>query len=109
MRPLDDYPEEGDTVLPKRKGTIARREYGHWLVERGQTSCAYCETSLVDSYEHWLMLTAEHLVPVADRDRPRIPKTWHESYSSIVLPCSGCKGLRNPCELTCQVPGESLR
>ena len=45
--------------------------------------------SLVDSYEHWLMLTAEHVIPVADRDRLRIQKNWHEPYSNIVLACSG--------------------
>ena len=88
MKPFEDYPEGGYTVLPKGWGTTARREYGHWLVERGQTSCAYCEMSLVDSYEHWLMPTAEHVIPVADRDRLRIPTNWHESYSNIILECA---------------------
>ena len=109
MKPFEDYPEGGYTVLPKGWGTTARREYGHWLVERGQTSCAYCEMSLVDSYEHWLMPTAEHVIPVADRDRLRIPTNWHESYSNIILACSGCNGFRNRYEVTCLEPRESLR
>lgn len=41
MKPFDDYQEGGYTILPKRKDITARREYGHWLVVRGQTSCAY--------------------------------------------------------------------
>ena len=57
MRPFDDYHGGGYTMLPKLKGGNARRQYGHWLVERGQTSCAYCKMSLVDSYENWLLLT----------------------------------------------------
>ena len=32
------------------------------------------------------------MIPVADRDRLRIPTNWHESYSYIVLACSGCNG-----------------
>ena len=93
------------------KGSNGRREYGHWLVERGQTSCAYCSMSLVDSYEHWLLLTVDHVVPVSDRDRRQghrlgIPKNWHESYSNIVLACSGCNGFRNRYEVSWQEPRE---
>ncbi len=100
MKPFDGYPGGGYTILPKLKGGNARQEYGHWLVENGQTSCAYCGMSLVDSYEHWLLLTADHVIPVSDKDRKEghwlgIAKSWHESYSNIVLACSGCNGFRN--------------
>ena len=111
MKPFDDYPRGGYTILPRLKGGNARREYGHWLVKRGQTSCAYCGTSLVDSYEHWLLLTVDHVIPVSDKDRKEghrlgIPKSWHESYSNIVLACSGCNGFRNRYEAP-QKPRES--
>ena len=69
MRPFDDYHGGGYTMLPKLKGGNARQDYGHWLVERGQTSCAYCKMSLVDSYEHWLLLTVDHVIPVSNKDR----------------------------------------
>ena len=111
MKPFDDYPGGGYTILRTLKGGNARREYGHWLVERGQTSCAYCRMILVDSYEHWLLLTVDHVVPVSDRDRREghrlgIPKNWHESYSNIVLACSGCNGFRNRYEVSWQEPRE---
>ena len=66
---------------------------------------------LVDSYEHWLLLTVDHVVPVSDRDRREghrlgIPKNWHESYSNIVLACSGCNGFRNRYEVSWQEPRE---
>ena len=100
MKPFDDYPGGGYTILPKLRSGNARRKYGHWLVEHGQESCAYCGMSLVDSYEHWLLLTVDHVIPVSDKDRKEghrlgIPKSWYESYSNIVLACSGCNGFRN--------------
>ena len=112
MKPFDDYPGGGYTVLRQLKGGNARREYGHWLVENGQTSCAYCGMSLVDSYEHWLLLTVDHVIPVSDKDRRKghrlgIPKSWHESYSNIVLACSGCNGFRNRYEASWQKRKES--
>ena len=112
MKPFDDYPGGGYTILRTLKGSNARREYGHWLVERGQASCAYCWMSLVDSYEHWLLLTVDHVVPVSEKDRKDghrlgIPKCWHESYSNIVLACSGCNGFRNRYEVSWQKAKES--
>lgn len=111
MKPFDDYPEGGYTILRKLKGANARREYGHWLVTHGQSSCAYCGMSLVDSYQHWLLLTVDHVIPVSDKDRRGghrlgIPKQWHESYSNIVLACSGCNGFRNRYEVSWQEPEE---
>lgn len=112
MKPFDDYPQGGYTILPKLKGGNARRNYGHWLVGRGQTSCAYCGMCLVDSYEHWLLLTVDHVIPVSDSDRKvrhrlGIPRTWHDSYSNIVLACSGCNGYRNRCKVSRQESKES--
>ena len=112
MKPFDDYPEGGYTILPKLKGGNARRVYGHWFVENGQTSCVYCGMNLVDSYEHWLLLTADHVIPVSAKDRREghrlgIPKNWHESYSNIVSACSGCNGFRNRYEVSWQEPKAS--
>ncbi len=36
-----------------------------------------------------------------------MPKSWYESYSNIVLACSGCNGFRNRYEVSWQVPKES--
>ena len=112
MRPFDDYPGGGYSILRTLKGGNARRQYGHWLVEHGQTSCAYCGMSLVDSYQHWLLLTVDHVIPVSDSDRKDghwlgIPKSWHESYSNIVLACSGCNGFRNRDQVPLEEPRES--
>ncbi len=107
MKPFCDYPGGGYTILSRRSGGTARRRYGHWLVENGQTSCVYCGTSLVDSYEHWLLLTAGHAVPVSEGNRLGIPKEWIESYSNIVLACFGCSGFCNRYQAPWQEPKES--
>ena len=99
MKPFDDYPGGGYAILRTLKGSNARREYGHWLVERGQSSCAYCKVSLVDSYENWLLLTVDHIIPAKEGRRLGIPKRWYESYNNIVLACSGCNGFRNRYQL----------
>ncbi len=112
MKPFEEYPEGGYTILPTLKGSNARKEYGHWLVKRGQTSCAYCAVSFIDRYEHWLLLTVDHVIPVSDKDRKNghrlgLKKSWHESYSNIVLACSGCNGFRNRYEIGWQGHKES--
>ena len=38
-----------------------------------------------------------------------IPKSWHESYSNIVLACSGCNGFRNRYQVSWQEPKESWK
>ena len=50
--------------------------------------------------------------PSSDKDRKEghrlgIPKSWHESYSNIVLACSGCNGFRNRYEVSWQEAKES--
>ena len=79
------------------------------MVERGQTSCAYCKMSLVDSYEHWLLLTVDHVIPDSGKRRKGghrlgTPKAWHESYSNIVVSCSGCNGFRHRYAVSRQEP-----
>ena len=64
---------------------------------------------MVDSYYHWLLLTVDHVIPVSDKDRKEghslgIPKDWHDSYSNIVLACSGCNGFRNRYSISWQEP-----
>ena len=105
MKPFDDYPGGGYApILPRLKGTDARHEYGHCLVKHGQTSCAYCGVSLVDDYYHWLLLSVGHVIPGKEYKRLGIPPSWGESYSNIVLACSGCNGFDNRYEITWQEP-----
>ncbi len=94
--PFEHYPDDGLKLLPRMTGDTARREYGLKLQRMtAQSFCAYCETSLVDDYLHWLLLTVDHVLPVGECDRLGIPEEYRNSYSNIVLCCSGCNGFGN--------------
>ena len=96
MKPFDDYPELGRTILRKRTGGSARQGYGRWLIDHAnQTCCVYCNVSLVDTYENWLLLNVDHVIPEDSCKHLGIPKQWHHSYTNLVLACSGCNIFKN--------------
>jgi 5-methylcytosine-specific restriction endonuclease McrA len=96
MKPFDQYPEDGLRLLPKVRGDNARHGYGLQLQRlTGQTTCAYCGVSLVDDYDHWLLLAVDHVIPVEQCERLGFPDDWRDSYSNRVLSCSGCNGFDN--------------
>ncbi len=91
MKPFDDYPGEGTTILKRMGRANARTEDGLWLMKNTcQYRCAYCEVSLVDSYYHWLLLNVDHVIPASQCERLGIPKEWHHSFTNTVLACFGC-------------------
>ena len=91
MKPFDDYPGGGNTILKKMGRANARREDGLWLMKNaGQDRCAYCEVSLVDDYYHWLLLNVDHVIPASECTRLGVPNEWHHSFTNTVLACFGC-------------------
>ena len=110
MNPFGSYPKCGEVgPRPFRGMTTCRTGYGAKLQKlTGQTTCAYCGVSLVDTYEHWLLTAVDHVIP-----RSSIPKAereawrrWVDSLHNVVLCCSGCNGFlnRSPVPLPAQVP-----
>ena len=96
MKPFDDYPGKGNSILQKMSGENARQGYGKWLMDNAsQYSCVYCGVSLVDDYYHWLLLNVGHVIPAKECTRLGIPNEWHDSYTNIVLACSGCNLFEN--------------
>ena len=66
MNVFDRYPLGGRVLLgrPKNLTGACRSGYGLELQRRtGETSCAYCDVSLIDEYHHWLLLSIDHVVP----------------------------------------------
>ena len=91
MYPFDDYPGEGKEILKKMGRANARREDGLWLMKNAkQDRCVYCKVSLVDDYNHWLLLNVDHVIPASECKRLGIPNDWHHSFSNVVLACFGC-------------------
>ena len=51
VKPFDDYPGVGCTILKPMSRTNTRRGNGLWLMgNAGQDRCAYCGVSFVDDY-----------------------------------------------------------
>ena len=105
MKPFDDYPGGGYTILRKMGRTNARREDGLWLMNHAnQDRCVYCGVSLVDDYHHWLLLNVDHVIPVSECKRLHIPEEWHHSFTNAVLACFGCNLFDNRYAITWQQP-----
>jgi hypothetical protein len=105
MMPFDQYPGGGRALLGNCPGGNCRHGYGLTLQRlTGQTSCAYCGLNLVDTYEHWLLMCADHVVPTGTGLEFGIERAWLEDFCNRVLCCSSCNGFKN----RFQLPVESI-
>ena len=97
MMPFDAYPHRGRRPIGPLTGDNCRREYGLRLQRLvGLNKCAYCALSLIDTYDHWLMLTVDHVVPSYAGQELGIAREWLEDYWNTVLCCSACDSFGNP-------------
>jgi hypothetical protein len=98
MNLFDRYPLGGRTLLGRLRNLTGACRSGYGLsLQRltGETSCAYCGLSLVDDYYHWLLMSIDHVVPVAEARRVGICSQFYEDAINLVLCCSGCNGFGN--------------
>ena len=96
MHPFDLYPGDGETVLPKIGATNTRHGDAPRLMRlTRQRSCAYCEVDLVGDYYRWLLISLDHVLPARQCQGLGIPEELYNSFSNIVLCCSGCNGFDN--------------
>ncbi len=98
MEPFASYPRQGREPLgrPRDLTGACRSGYGLGLQRlTGQASCAYCGMSLVDTYEHWLLMSVDHVVPRGEALRLGVAATLYEDAINLVLCCAGCNGFGN--------------
>ncbi len=98
MRVFDTYPNAGRALLgrPRDVTGACRSGYGLGLQRlTGQTTCAYCGVSLVDTYHHWLLMSVDHVVPGGEARRLGAPAHYYEDAMNLVLCCAGCNGFGN--------------
>jgi hypothetical protein len=96
--PFDAFPQGGRVPLgrPKSGNGSARTGYGLALQHlTGQTECAFCGFNLITSFENWLMLSVDHVVPRAGALKLGIPDCLFEDAFNLVLACSACNGFDN--------------
>ncbi len=96
MDPFASYPHNGRTLLGPVKGDTCRNGYGlKFMQKTGQTKCAYCGLDFVESYENWLTMVLDHVVPVSVCRALNLPVEWQEDCLNKVLACAACNGFRN--------------
>jgi hypothetical protein len=113
MMPFDAYPHRGRRPIGRLTGENCRHDYGLRLQKLiGLTKCAYCSLSLVDTYDHWLMMTVDHVVPRHAGEELGITSDWLEDYWNVVLCCSACETFGNlfplEADVTCPDNGEEF-
>jgi hypothetical protein len=113
MMPFDAYPHRGRRPIGRLTGDNCRHEYGLRLQKLiGLNKCAYCGLNFVDTYDHWLMMAVDHIVPTHAGKELGISPEWLEDYWNTVLCCSACHEFGNlsPLEtdLTCPETSEEF-
>lgn len=94
-QPFGSYPEWLKDNPRCLAGTACRTGYGLMLQQiTRQTSCAYCGMSMVDTYEHWLLMSVDHVIPgyMAKHEDWR---EWVDNANNMVICCSACNGFLN--------------
>ena len=105
MRPFDDYPNAGKALIKFAKGASCRREYGNdFMQATGQTKCAYCGLDLTESFENWLTMTLDHVVPSSVCKQLGIRREWEGDFINMVLSCSACNGFENRYKIAIDQP-----
>ncbi len=86
--PFVSYPNQGRALLGVARGANCRHEYGlrHQRIT-GQRTCAYCGLDFTASYQNWLMMALDHVVPQSVCDSAKIPVEWKADHANMVWVC----------------------
>jgi len=95
MAPFDHYEKKGRELLGKVKESgNCRHDYGLPVLRQCGTSCAYCGRDLACSYEAWLNISIDHVIPRSTawyHER----EDWVEDIINIVTCCRACNEFLN--------------
>ncbi len=95
-RPFDAFPGAGRQLLGhvKTSGRNCRRDYGPPVFQRCGARCVYCGVDLNSSYERWLHISVDHVVPELTIGRGW-PAEWVRDAANLVTCCRTCNELLN--------------
>jgi 5-methylcytosine-specific restriction endonuclease McrA len=102
-RPDDAVP--GWLGKPAQGDGTCRGGYGLAVVERYGARCAYCDRDLAATYESWLDLSVDHVVPRNGKSAG-IPDEWIEDLHNHVPCCRACNEFLNGFRVTVAVPDD---
>jgi Holliday junction resolvase-like predicted endonuclease len=105
LLPFDGYEGDGRRLLgiPPLGGGSSRRDYGIPVFEQCGWACAYCGVDLSETYESWLGLSVEHVVP---RNLVAVgyPSEWIEDLVNQVTCCRHCNEFLNQYRIAAPPP-----
>ena len=109
MLPFDRYPSGGRQLLgtPGSGDGTARHGYGLPVLGACGTQCVYCERELGDSYEDWLSLSVDHVIPASPKRTTwaAMRTLWLHDLANLVTCCRACNEFHNGYKVTAQLPG----
>jgi hypothetical protein len=96
MLPFEDYPGGGRVLLGRVGGANCRRGYGlKFMQKTKQTHCAYCGLDFASSYQNWLQMALDHVVPTSVGKCLGVSNEWVDDMANKVLACAACNGFGN--------------
>lgn len=98
MLPFDEYPGNGRQLLgkPSSGDGTCRHGYGPPIFELSGTTCVYCGRDLKSSYESWLDISVDHVIPLSvSADWSRQRNDWIWDKANMVTCCRACNEFFN--------------
>lgn len=94
--PFDGYHGGGRTRLgkPKQGDLTARHGYGPPVFEQCGYWCVYCGLDMAASFENWLQLSVDHVVPRQMKDAG-FDAALIEDITNLVTCCRACNDFGN--------------
>jgi hypothetical protein len=81
--PFENYPNKARSLLGRVTGDNCRHGYGlKFMRVTGQTKCAYCGLDLTATYENWLTMALDHVIPHSTCLTWELPDEWREDQSN---------------------------
>ncbi|MBM2810115.1 MAG: endonuclease [Chloroflexi bacterium] len=102
--PFGRYPGGGQKLLGSPPDwSNCRSGYGLDLARvTGVTTCAYCGLDLTETFNQWLLMSVDHVIPKSEGTRLGIEPAYINDMFNLVLACAGCNAFKN----RYQLPGE---
>lgn len=96
--PFDRYEGGGRRLLgrPAWGNGSSRRGYGRPVFAQCGFACAYCGSSMDRTYEVWLGLSVDHVIPTGCAKRLGYPVEWVADVANQVTCCRACNEFLNP-------------
>lgn len=95
--PFERYQFAGQQLLgkPSLGDGSCRRGYGPPVFSECGTACAYCGREMGESYDSWLDLSIDHVIPGETVKRLGWRREWVDDLANFVTCCRACNEFLN--------------